>query len=387
MMAVAVGWQVFEIRHKPLDLGLIGLLEFIPLMLLALPGGYLSDRFSRRLMYGISLVMYGGVAALLLLVTISGPTEVWPFFVLAAMIGVAGAIGIPSSRSMPPTLVPTELVASAIAFRSVGFQVAVVGGPALGGLLFALQPELVYIVAVVLFAAALVSVVSMTRPGRLPSLTGEEPTFNVRSVLDGLRFLRHTRMVLGAITLDLFAVLFGGAVALLPVFASEILDVGPAGLGVLRSAPAVGALAGAILIARRPLGRHAGRTLLISVAVFGASIVVFGLSRSFALSLIALAVSGFADLFSVNIRATTIALATPDELRGRVIAVEMIFISASNELGAFESGAAAALFGTVKAVVGGGLLTIAIAVGWPRFFPELAHIDRMEDIRPEPVRA
>jgi MFS family permease len=192
--------------------------------------------------------------------------------------------------------------------------------------------------------------------------------------------------VLGSIALDLVAVLFGGAVALLPVFAKDILDVGPVGLGVLRSAPAVGALVAAILIARRPLGRHAGRTLLIAVAVFGASVVVFGLSRSFGLSLVALAVSGFADMFSMNIRATTIALATPDELRGRVIAVEMVFISASNELGAFESGAAAALFGTVRAVVAGGIITMVLAASWLRLFPELARIDRMEDIRPEPVR-
>jgi hypothetical protein len=205
------------------------------------------------------------------------------------------------------------------------------------------------------------------------------------SVLEGLKFVRRTQILLGAILLDLLAVLFGGAVALLPVFARSILHVGPTGLGVLRAAPAVGALLGAVLLTRRPLVRRAGRTLLLVVGLYGGSMIVFGLSRSFPLSLVALGVSGFVDLFSMNIRSTTVALATPDRLRGRVAAVEMVFISASNQLGAFESGLAAFLVGTVPAVVGGGVITVAIAAGWGRLFPDLRRVDRLQDVRPRPA--
>ena len=211
------------------------------------------------------------------------------------------------------------------------------------------------------------------------------PVAGLDSLFAGVRFIRDTPMLAGAILLDLFAVLFGGAVALLPVFARTILHTGPLGLGILRSATAVGALAGGIWVARRPLKRHAGRTLLLVVGAFGISIVVFGLSHNFQLSFAALAVSGFVDMISMNIRAITVATATPNALRGRVTAVEMVFISASNELGAFESGVAAALLGTVPAVVAGGAITIALAVLWTKFFPSLAKIDRMEDMRPEPA--
>jgi MFS family permease len=209
-----------------------------------------------------------------------------------------------------------------------------------------------------------------------------DPAITLHSVLEGLRFVGRTKIVLGAILLDLMAVLFGGAVALLPVFAKSILHVGPTGLGVLRAAPAVGALVAAAIITGRPIGRHAGRTLLVVVGLFGASIVVFGFSRVFVVSLIALAVSGGVDLYSMNIRATTVALATPDRLRGRVMAVEMVFISASNQLGAFESGLAAFLVGTVPAVVGGGVVTMLIALGWSRLFPALARVGRLEEIQP-----
>jgi MFS family permease len=214
---------------------------------------------------------------------------------------------------------------------------------------------------------------------------GSSRAIGLDSVFAGIHFIRDTPMLAGAILLDLFAVLFGGAVALLPVFARSILHTGPLGLGILRSATAVGALLGAIWVARRPLKRHAGRTLLLVVGAFGASIVVFGLSHNFELSFAALAVSGFVDMISMNIRAITVATATPNALRGRVTAVEMIFISASNELGAFESGLAAALIGTVPAVVAGGAITITLAVLWTKFFPSLAKIDRMEDLRPEVV--
>jgi hypothetical protein len=268
-----------------------------------------------------------------------------------------------------------------MAYRSMAGQAAVVAGPAVGGLLFALRPELVYALAAALLMGGLACVLALRSPRvlaaaseRMPGLTG---------LLAGIGFIRRTPVLFGAISLDLFAVLFGGAVALLPVFARSILHTGPAGLGLLRSAPAVGALLAGIMIARRPLGRNAGRTLLLVVALFGASMIVFGLSRWFLLSLVALAVSGFADMISMIIRSTTSALATPDPLRGRVNSVENVFISASNELGAFESGVAAALFGPVTAVVAGGVITIAVAAAWPRLFPALARVDRLEDVRPD----
>jgi MFS family permease len=331
----------------------------------------------------VSVVVDFAVVVLLLLVTLAGAKQLWPFLTLAALAGVGAAIGNPAGRALPPTLVPAETLANAMAWRSIAFQVGMVAGPALGGFLFAIKPEVVYIVAAVFFVGALGGVLAMREPTveRIES----KPVAGLDSLFAGVRFIRATPMLAGAILLDLFAVLFGGAVALLPVFARSILHTGPLGLGILRSATAVGALAGGVWVARRPLKRHAGRTLLLVVGAFGVSIVVFGLSHSFVLSFVALAVSGFVDMISMNIRAITVATATPDALRGRVTAVEMVFISASNELGAFESGLAAALLGTVPAVVAGGAVTIALAVLWTRFFPSLAEIDRMEDLRPEPA--
>jgi MFS family permease len=384
MVVVAVGWQVYAINRSPLDLGLIGLAEFLPLLLLALPAGQLADRFSRRLVVAVSIVFDIAVVVLLLLVTLAGAKQLWPFLTLAALAGVGAAIGNPAGRALPPTLVPPETLANAMAWRSISFQVGMVAGPALGGFLFAIKPEVVYIVASVFFVAALGGVLAMREPAAIAQIESA-PVAGLDSLFAGVRFIRTTPMLAGAILLDLFAVLFGGAVALLPVFARTILHTGPLGLGILRSATAVGALAGGVWVAKRPLKRHAGRTLLLVVGAFGISIVVFGLSHSFALSFVALAVSGFVDMISMNIRAITVATATPNALRGRVTAVEMVFISASNELGAFESGLAAALLGTVPAVVAGGAITIALAVLWTKFFPSLAKIDRMEDLRPEPA--
>ena len=385
MTAVAIGWQVYAIRRNPLDLGLIGLAEFLPLPLLALPAGQLSDRVPRKLVFAGSLVLEAVVAVLLLVVTIAGAHQLWPFLALAVATGVVGAIGSPAVRALPVAVVPTELLATAMALRSMGGQAAVVLGPALGGLLFALKPELVYGSAVVLVTAALVATAAMRTSGAVEQSELAEPPPRLESLLAGIRFVRRTPVLLGAITLDLFAVLFGGAVALLPVFARSVLHTGPAGLGLLRSAPAIGALLAGALLARRPLQGNAGRTLLIVVGVFGASMVVFGLSQVFLLSAGALAVSGFADMISMNIRSTTVALATPDGLRGRVNAVEMVFISASNELGAFESGVAAALIGAVPAVVIGGFATMVLAAVWSKVFPPLARIDRLEELRPEPA--
>jgi predicted MFS family arabinose efflux permease len=380
MASVAIGWQVYAIHESAFDLGLIGLAEFLPLLLLALPAGHLADRLPRTVIAAGSNLADALVAALLLLVTLEGADELWPFVVLAALTGVAGAFGSPAARSLAPEMVPADLLAAAMALRSIAFQIATVSGPAVGGLLFAIRPELVYAVAAALLLASALLVLTIRRPEAVTTDTAPR----LQSVLQGIRFIRTTPVVFGAISLDLFAVLFGGAVALLPLYARSILHTGPFGLGLLRSATAIGALAAGIMLARRPLRGRAGRTLLLSVGVFGASIIVFGLSRWFLVSFVALGVGGFADMLSMNIRSTAGALATPNELRGRVTAVENVFISASNELGAFESGVAAALIGAVPAVVIGGLVTVALAATWGRMFPALARVDRLEDIRPPP---
>jgi len=378
MAQVAVGWQVYELHGDPLDLGLVGLAEFVPLPLFALPAGHLADRLPRRSLFAASALVDLAVVAGLLVVTLNGPTQLWPFLLLAFGTGVASAFGAPPARALTPTIVPPELLPAAFATRSSGVQFAVIAGPALGGLLFSIEPELVYAAGCLLIVAALGCALAI-RAGRVPAGT-EAPSLD--SVLAGVRLVRRTPVLLGAISLDLFAVLFGGAVALLPVFAKDVLDVGPTGLGVLRSAPAVGALLAGLWLARRPIERYAGRTLLLVVAAFGASMVVFGLSRSLWLSILALGASGAVDMASMVLRATIVPLVTPDALRGRVNAVEMVFISASNELGAFESGVAAALVGAVPAVVIGGIATIAVAVLWRRFFPQLADVDRLDELRP-----
>src|SRR5687767_12598499 len=379
MVFVAVGWQVYEISGNPFHLGLVGLAEFLPLLLFALPAGAIADRLSRKLVFVASLLVDAVITVLLLLVSLSGADELWPFLALSFASGCSAAVGNPAIRSMWPTLVPLPLLMRALALRSTVIQASVVTGPAVGGLLFAVSPEAVYGTgAALMLVAALLTV--PIRPRTIEQGPVEIVGTRLGSLLAGLRFVRRTPVLLGAISLDLVAVLFGGAVALLPLFARDILDVGPAGLGVLRSAPAVGALLAGIMLTRRPLQGMAGRKLLVVVGLFGASMIVFGLSHSFALSFAALAVSGFVDMISMNIRSMITALATPDALRGRVNAVEMVFISASNELGAFESGAAAALVGAVPAVVIGGSLTIVCALVWPRLFPKMARIDRLESL-------
>jgi len=382
MAFVAVGWQVYDISRNPLHLGLIGLAEFIPLPLLALPAGALADRLSRKLVYLWSLLADALITALLIVVSLGGADSLWPFLALAFASGCSAAVANPAVRSMSPTLVPRELLTSALALRSTFFQGTVVVGPALGGLLFAVGSAVVYGTAVVLMLVASLLVLGM-RPRVVEQAPLELGGTRLGSLLAGLRFVRRTPVLLGAISLDLVAVLFGGAVALLPLFARDVLEVGPVGLGILRSAPAVGAMTAGIMLTRRPLRGAAGRKLLAVVGIFGASMVVFGLSRSFPLSFAALAVGGFADMISMNIRSMIAALATPDMLRGRVNAVEMVFISASNELGAFESGAAAALLGAVPAVVVGGSLTIVAALLWPRLFLAMARIDQLESLHPQ----
>ena len=385
MVAVAIGWQVYEISGSAFDLGLIGLAEFVPLLLLAIPAGQLADRVPRRLLLGVALAFNALVPLLLLVVTLAGENQVWPFLLLATGNGISSSMVAPAGRALGPALVTADVLPSALALRSIAFQSGTVAGPALGGFLFSIRPEAAYAAAAAMFVVASAAVFAVREPPGLAS--GPREAVTVRTLLAGVTFIRRTPVMLGAITLDLFAVLFGGAVALLPLFARTILHTGPIGLGVLRSSPAVGALAAGIMLTRRPLRGNIGVTLLGVVAAFGLSMIVFGLSKSFPLSLGALAVGGFVDMVSVNIRSTIPVVAAPDELRGRVVAVETVFISASNELGAFESGAAAALLGAVPAVVAGGVLTIALAAIWKWVFPALARIDRIEELRPEPVTA
>ena len=379
MLQVAIGWEVYSLHRSALDLGWIGLAEFVPLFVLALPAGHLADHFPRRLIVSGSLLLGAAVGIGMAVVSSADVSEVWPYLALAAGAGTSVAIGTPAARSMPPTLVSLDLLAGAMTLRSIAGQAGTVIGPAIGGLLYTVSATLVYGLAAGFCAAGSLCALAM-HPHRAPA--GEAEPASLRTVLEGLRFVRRTPVLLGAILLDLLALLFGGAVALLPVFARSILHVGPAVLGILRAAPAVGALLAAAVITRRPIAGRAGRLLLWVVGIYGASIIVFGLSRVYVISLLALAVGGFVDLYSMNIRSTIVALATPDRLRGRVNAIEMVFISASNELGAFESGLAAFLFGTIPAVVGGGAITIALAVTWRRVFPQLAEVDRLEAIRP-----
>ena len=378
MAFVAIGWQVYSVRENPLDLGIVGLAEFLPLLLLALPAGHLADRVPRRnllaVMMSLNVVVLGGLLA----VTVSGADTVWPFFALAFVQGIGSAIGAPAGRALTPSLVPEEILVSALAQRSIALGLSAVIAPAVGGILFAIHAELVYSISIALSLFALACALAL-RSGRAPAAEG---ALGLGEVLAGVRLIRRTNVLLGAISLDLFAVLLGGAVALLPVFAKDILEVGPTGLGLLRAAPAVGALLGAIVIARFPIQRLAGPTLFAVVAGFGLCMVAFGLSRQLWLSMLALALGAGLDMVSVVLRQTILPLVTPDELRGRVNAVEMVFISGSNELGAFESGVAAALIGAVPAVVLGGVATVVVAAVWWKLFPSLARVDRLDELRP-----
>jgi MFS family permease len=383
MIEVIIGWSVYSRHQSAIDLGWIGLAEFIPLFVLALPAGHVADRFPRRYVLAVATTLGVGVALALAAVTAAKVHSTLPYFALALGAGTTMAIGTPATRAMGPTLVPRELIPNAMTLRSFAGQGAAVIGPAVGGLVYGASPTDVYLIAAGGLALATVAALSIGPGiGAEAAAAARRQAVSMRSVLEGLIFLRHTPIVLGAILLDLFAVLFGGAVALLPIFAAHYLHVGATGLGVLRAGPAAGALLGAVYLIRRPIMRHAGQRLLSVVAGFGACMIIFGLSRNFELSLVALLASGFLDMFSMNIRSTTSALATPDAVRGRVTAVETVFISASNQLGAFESGLAASLAGTIPAVVGGGCMTIAIAIGWWRLFPALGTVDRMNELEP-----
>jgi MFS family permease len=382
MLAVAIGWQVYSIHRNPLDLGLVGLMEFLPLPLLALPAGQIADRLPRRAVTAAAFTLNIAIALLLVFVTLAGARSLWPFLAIASVAGIANVVGNPAMRALTPEIVPHELLPGALALRGVAGQIGVIAGPALGGIIFSVEPVAVYATSAGLLTMSLLAVLAM-RPVVRSLVTTEPPGWD--SLVAGVRFIFRARMLLGAIGLDLFGVLLGDSIALAPVFARSILHIGPVGLGLLRTAPSVGALVAAILLARKPLRTPAGPTLLVVVALFGGGMIVFGLSKWLPLSLAALCLTGFVDMVSVNIRQTAVTMLTPTHLQGRVSAVEWVFISASNELGAFESGAVASLIGTVPAVVAGGLVMIGVAATWTKLFPALARMGKLADLRPEPA--
>ncbi len=373
MQSVAIGWQVYEITGDPLDLGLIGLAQFLPFVILILPAGQVADRLNRRLILGFCYATEAICAALLLALTFIGITTVWPVLAVLVLFGSARAFSQPASQAITPNLVPASAFPNAIALNSSSGHVARIAGPAAGGMLYILGPNVVYSSVAFMLCC---SVFLMTRV-KLPEIIRAKEPASWHTVFEGLRFVKSRPMILGAISLDLFAVLFGGAVALLPAYASDILHTGPEGLGILRTAPAIGAAITAAILAYSPVIRNVGNWLFGGVAVFGVAIIVFGLSETFLLSLAALIVMGAGDMVSVYIRHMLVQLETPDEIRGRVSAVNGVFIGASNELGEFESGVTAAWFGLVPAVVIGGAATLIVTGLWMKFFPQLSKMDRL----------
>ncbi len=373
MQSVAIGWRVYALTGSALDLGLVGLAQFLPVALLTLAVGHVADRYDRRRIVAMCQVAEAAIAACLALGAGAGWLGVHGIFALVALLGAARAFESPTLSALMPGLVGEARLQQASAWSASANQTATIVGPAFGGLLYATGAPVPFALAAVLLllASTLVSRIRMDHPA-----PRREPA-TVRSVLSGITFIRQNPAVLGAISLDLFAVLLGGATALLPIFARDILHTGSWGLGVLRAAPAAGALGMSVLLARRPLRRHAGRVMFGAVAVFGLATMVFAISRSLLLSLLALVLLGAADVVSVVIRFALVQVRTPDAMRGRVSAVNMLFIGASNQLGEFESGVTAALLGAVPATLIGGVATVGIALLWMRLFPALRDIDAL----------
>ncbi|MGA9277989.1 MFS transporter [Ilumatobacter sp.] len=371
--------QVFDLTGDELDIGLIGLAQFIPALLLVLVSGWVADRFDRRRVTGLFLAGRGLAAGALILFTVSESTEVWQLFAIAFALGTADAMLAPARRSVAPFLAPKELFPSVIALWTATFTASAIIGPIMGGFIYSVGASWAYVLAAALQFGAIIPMI-LLRYHRTPERITERPTW--ASAVEGLHFVRRTPVVLATISLDLFAVLFGGAIALIPAVAEERLGVGDIGYGWLRAAPGIGAAGMALWLARRPLTRRVGPTLLIVVAIFGFGHIVFGLTRSYAVAFIALVVVAAADMISMNIRGAIVPLVTPDEQLGRVNAVEGVFIGASNELGAFESGVAARAFGLPAAIAGGGFITMGIAATFAFVFPSLRRIDTFTELRP-----
>ncbi|WP_256354523.1 MULTISPECIES: MFS transporter [unclassified Variovorax] len=373
MLMVAIGWHMYDLTGKAWDLGLVGLFQFVPALLLALYAGHIVDRHHRGRIVAACLSVQAAVALTLLVAGRLQLDSRGLLLGLSLVLGAVRAFQMPAQQALTPMLVPPIMLPRAMAFSSAGTQGAIIAGPAIGGLLFVAGISVVYGACMLLFVAGGVLVARL----RYAHAPPPKAPVTLQTLFAGVDFIWRRKTVLGAISLDLFAVLLGGAVALLPIYAKDILHTGPWGLGLLRGAPAVGALLTSIALTRRPIERKVGRTLLAAVAAFGVCMIVFGISQNFVVSLLALAVSGGADMVNVVIRQTLVQLETPDEMRGRVSAVNSIFIGASNQLGEFESGATAALLGPVGSVVAGGVGTVLVAVGWLWLFPSLARRDRI----------
>ena len=375
MLAVGVGWQMYALTGSALDLGLVGLAQFVPAFFLVLVAGHAADHFDRRRVLQACMVVEALAALGLCIGSAWSLLTAHAIFALIFVVGVARAFQMPTMQALLPALVPVSLLSRAIAANASASQAAIIAGPAIGGVIYVAGPAAVYGASTALFLLT-GWMIHAIKPRQAAVVTTRAT--GLTSVLDGIRFIRRRPAVLGAISLDLFAVLLGGATALLPIYARDILHTGPWGLGLLRSSTAVGALGMALWLARYPLGGNVGRRMFAAVAVFGIATIVFGVSHSFPLSLAALVVLGAADMISVVVRQSLVQLQTPDHMRGRVSAVNSLFFGASNQLGEFESGITAAWLGVVPSVVVGGIGTLVVVVLWMRLFPALANVDRLE---------
>ncbi|MCP9319371.1 MFS transporter [Acetobacter persici] len=379
VQAVAVGWQIYALTHSAAALGFVGLAQFLPMVAFIFPAGHAADQRDRRRIVITCQAIEALAAAFMALASFAHFLAPGMIYGLVALFGVCRAFEMPAQQTFLPSLVPTSVFPRAAALSSSLFQVASIAGPSLGGLLYGLGAGVCYALCAAGFAIAALATTSMTL--RFPARPRQPAT--LAAVFGGISFLRRKPAMLGALSLDLFAVLLGGATAMLPLFATDILHAGPWGLGLLRAAPAIGALLVATVLARYPLGRHAGRWMFVSVMIFGVATIIFGLSRSIPVSILALAVLGGADVISVMVRSALVQLGTPDEMRGRVSAVNMLFIGSSNQLGEFESGMLASAIGAVPAVVVGGIGTLVITAVWMALFPGLRDLDRLDDITPD----
>lgn len=379
VQAVAVGWQVYALTHSAAALGFVGLAQFLPMVAFIFPAGHAADQHDRRRIVITCQAIEAFAAAFMALASFAHFLAPGMIYGLVALFGICRAFEMPAQQTFLPSLVPASLFPRAAALSSSLFQVASIAGPSLGGLLYGLGAGVCYALCAAGFAIAALATASMKF--RFPTRARQPAT--LAAVFGGISFLRRRPTMLGALSLDLFAVLLGGATAMLPLFATDILHAGPWGLGLLRAAPAIGALLVATILARYPLGRHAGRWMFVSVMIFGIATIVFGFSRSIPVSIAALAVLGGADVISVMVRSALVQLGTPDEMRGRVSAVNMLFIGSSNQLGEFESGMLASAIGAVPAVVVGGIGTLVITALWMALFPGLRNLDRLDDIKPD----
>lgn len=394
-----LGKQVYDITGRELDIGLLGLAEFLPAVLLVLVSGVVADRFDRRIIAAVTTALDLFCVVTLGVFSLMNLTAVWPLFLVALVFGTARAFGGPATRSLPPMVAPQGALPRTIALYAATWTSAAIIGPAVGGLLYSIEPALAYFLAAALFALGIVQVLAIRFIGEVAQDEDESGAgsadddirpkvsekISLHSALEGLRFIRRTPILLAAISLDLFAVLFGGAVALLPVIAEERLGVGDVAYGWLRAAPGIGAAAMAIILASRPVTRRVGPTLFAVVTIFGLATIVLGVTKSYAVAFIALVILAGSDMISVFIRSTLVPLVTPNDKRGRVVAVESVFIGASNELGAFESGVAAQAFGTQTAVIGGGVATVGVVALFSIFFPTLRRVDRFEELDPNRI--